>query len=555
MTDGSGSTKYCYDRFGDLVRKVQTTSGQVFTLRYAYTKGSRLSAVIYPDGAVVDYVRDAMGQVTEVGVTPAGGVRQLLLRQTTYYPFGPATGWTYGNGRSLSRTYDLDYRPQTILDGDTGGLDLGYGFDEVGNLDALTTAVGATPLLGFGYDGLGRLTRTEDGSTSTPLETYTYDATGNRTSFQNSTGTQAYAYPATSHHLLGVGGIPRTYDPAGNSISIGGTAREFVYDDTGRMSQAKSGGAIVATYAYNGRGERVSKQVGTGNTYTLYDEVGRWLGDYDGGGAPIQQAIWLDDLPVGLLAGGTQQLHYIEPDHLGTPRVVIDPVRDVAVWAWDAKSEAFGNSPPHEDPDVDGVTFVLDMRFPGQRYDSATGLNYNYFRDYDSGTARYAQSDSIGLVGGVSTYSYVLGRPLDGVDPLGLAGIFERCPTGMIKSCPWPFTSCSCVPDQRQGRCGGVDCLLLEGNHPKTPNNNLSLCQYDRLGNNVCYIACMSEESSNFSPQLGPAGDAANLIGYELNGLRLFKGAGGYGQAADYGISLFLKYRKHRICRTKCIAD
>ncbi|MDH4909809.1 hypothetical protein MN091_20050 [Xanthomonas euvesicatoria] len=37
--------------------------------------------------------------------------------------------------------------------------------------------------------------------------------------------------------------------------------------------------------------------------------------------APKQQAIWLDDLPVGLMANGAQ-LHYIEPDHLGSPRVL-----------------------------------------------------------------------------------------------------------------------------------------------------------------------------------------------------------------------------------------
>jgi hypothetical protein len=45
---------------------------------------------------------------------------------------------------------------------------------------------------------------------------------------------------------------------------------------------------------------------------------------------------------------------------------VIDPVPDVAVWKWDAKSEVFGNSPPHQDPDADSVPFVLDMRFPGE---------------------------------------------------------------------------------------------------------------------------------------------------------------------------------------------
>ena len=115
----------------------------------------------------------------------------------------------------------------------------------------------------------------------------------------------------------------------------------------------------------------------------MHDEAGRWLGDYDASGNPIQQAIWLDDLPVGLLvgAGANQKLFYLQPDAMGTPRVVIDPTRDVAVWRWDLASEAFGESGPNEDPDGDGTAFALDLRFPGQRYDAATGLHHNYFSD------------------------------------------------------------------------------------------------------------------------------------------------------------------------------
>ncbi|MDQ7306487.1 hypothetical protein O0J71_06020 [Stenotrophomonas sp. Sm3119] len=46
-------------------------------------------------------------------------------------------------------------------------------------------------------------------------------------------------------------------------------------------------------------------------------------------------------------------LAYVQPDHLGTPRVVIDPVRDVAIWEWSNKSEVFGNQIPSADPDGD----------------------------------------------------------------------------------------------------------------------------------------------------------------------------------------------------------
>jgi RHS repeat-associated protein len=60
------------------------------------------------------------------------------------------------------------------------------------------------------------------------------------------------------------------------------------------------------------------------------------------------------------------------------------------------------------------------MRFPGQRYDAASGLNYNYFRDYEPGTGRYVQSDPIGLSGAISTYLYADADPLVRIDPFGL---------------------------------------------------------------------------------------------------------------------------------------
>ncbi|MGO4781725.1 hypothetical protein AB4084_40185, partial [Lysobacter sp. 2RAB21] len=83
-------------------------------------------------------------------------------------------------------------------------------------------------------------------------------------------------------------------------------------------------------------------------------------GEYSATGVAHQQVMWLDDLPVGVISGigSAQKLFYIEPDHLGSPRVVIDPSRNAAVWKWDLKGEAFGNSQPNQDPDLDGAKFV-----------------------------------------------------------------------------------------------------------------------------------------------------------------------------------------------------
>jgi len=77
---------------------------------------------------------------------------------------------------------------------------------------------------------------------------------------------------------------------------------------------------------------------------TVYDEAGQWTGNYGATGQPLQQAIWLDNYPVALInaaSAGVPEVAYVQPDHLGTPRVVIDPVRDVAIWEWSSKSEVF----------------------------------------------------------------------------------------------------------------------------------------------------------------------------------------------------------------------
>lgn len=427
IDDGSGSTVYCYNRFGDLVRKVQTTNGQSFTLRYQYNAAGQLTGMVYPDGASVDYAYDALGRVSEIGATPTGGTRQVVLTNATYYPFGPVAEWSYGNGRLMKRSLNQNYQPGFVEVVGAGGLSLGYEFDQVGNLKRLRGADQADPPRRvFGYDGLNRLTENRDGVSNALLEGYAYDKTGNRTSATVGATTTPYSYPAGSHRLDSVGATARSYDNVGNTTQIGGTAKEFVYNDLNRMSQYRESGVAKMNYVYNGRGEQVRKHLGSSDTYSVYDEAGRWVGDYSGSGTPVQQVVWFGDLPVAVLDGAStaQKLYYVEADMLGTPRVVVDPVRGATgtvVWTWDLAGEAFGNTAPNQDPDGDAAQFVFNMRFPGQRYDAASGLNYNYFRDYEASTGRYVESDPIGLEGGLSTYGYVGGNSLIDTDALGLA--------------------------------------------------------------------------------------------------------------------------------------
>jgi RHS repeat-associated protein len=421
ITDASGSTNYCYDTFGRVVGRKQVTNSKIFNVVYTLTPTGATSSVKYPSGARVEYTRNANGQISAATWTPAGGTPLSLITSVTYYPFGPASELMFGNGRRLTRTLNQNYQPGIVEDLRADGLSLGFEFDVVGNLLKLRSGGQLDPpLRRYVHDALGRLTEARDGATDALLQGYDYDATGNRTSATVSGVTTAYGYPLDSHRLTNVGAVTREYDDSGNTLSIGGTVKVFTYDGANRLATVSLSGGVAKNYAYTGKGEQVRRYPTTGSEpqYFVYDESGHLLGTYDANGARLQEIVWLDDLPVGVIANS--QLHYIEPDHLGTPRVVIDPIRDVAVWGWPLTGEAFGDSAPNQDPDGDGMPFVLDLRFPGQRYDAATGLNQNYFRDYDPATGSYPESDPIGLNGGISTYAYSGSNPLTQADPFGL---------------------------------------------------------------------------------------------------------------------------------------
>lgn len=458
MTDGSGHTTYCYNRFGDLTRKVQYIFGRNLELRWVYLANGRLQKMVYPGGAEVDYLYDTQGRIAEIGVNQGSG-RQVLLHGAVYHPFGPMSQWLYGNGRLMTRTRNLNGQPGIVQDTAAGGISIGYEFDVGGNLKVLRDGdQNETPKWIFDYDDLDRLIAMRDSALPVPLQEYGYDKTGNRTSRTLAGVATANTYVANRHRLASVGGVARSYDNAGNTIGIAlATAKQFVYGDHGRMVQYKEAGTTKMTYQYSGRGEQVYRSGSGSTTLSLYSDAGYWMSDYKpqtgGSLAPIQQMIWLDGLPVGVMVGATPgvaaKLHYIEADALGTPRVIIDPVRDVAVWLWELSGEAFGDSAPNQDPDGDATPFVFDLRFPGQRYDAVSGLSYNYFRDYEAATGRYVQSDPIGLVGGVSTYSYVLANPLMAVDSLGL----ETC---VVTTSKWGIRDHSALYMSQAGDDGGA---------------------------------------------------------------------------------------------------
>jgi len=231
------------------------------------------------------------------------------------------------------------------------------------------------------------------------------------------------------------------YDSAGN-ISSDSAAYTSTYNLAGRLSTMLRSG-VTTTFTYDAMGRRVRKFSSSGTASTVifaYGLAGHLIGEYGSTGAAIREYVWLGDVLVAVFSpdvvvANAPLVYFIHADHLDTPRLVLDRSNGIR-WRWLA--EPFGTTAPEANPQGLGA-FAFNLRFPGQYADSETGLNYNFFRDYDPSTGRYVQSDPIGLVGGINTYTYVAGQPTKFSDPTGLMPANPRLPSRQqLKQCPEP---------------------------------------------------------------------------------------------------------------------
>ena len=457
-----GSASYAYDAQGRLVSTTQAVVSQsttALTTGYGYDAAGHVTSITYPSGRVL-YIQHAGGVATGISLAPDGSALAVPLISALQLEPSPGAA---GAARSWLWHLDAGTQPNTrafdiygrMVRYPLGGAvrDLTYdAADRISHythLDAGTgTATAAAQALNqsFGYDELGQITGI---GTSVGNWSIAYDDNGNRTAVAyaaaTGSGTRNYNTAADSNRLLALDNPVRTLaqDAAGNTVSdlqsgLGWTAQHDLSGRVVSLTSSPDGSNIYVTqYAYDAHGRRVlitpvsASCVGSRNTCSasfagrrsrvvfVYDQQGMLLGEYLADGTPLREYIWLQGMPLAVIDGSpaSPAIYYVQADHLDTPRVVIDR-QGRQRWTWLA--EPFGNSAPVTNPLGFGMV-NLNLRMPGQYFDSESGLSYNYFRNYDAGVGRFTQSDPIGLAGGLNTYAYVGGNPLSFTDPQGLA--------------------------------------------------------------------------------------------------------------------------------------
>jgi len=436
MKNSSGEYTYSHDALGNMTRNEMTINGMVYVTQYSFDESGRLAGMIYPGGRSVSYLRDSIGNISEIN-SVFEGVEKKIMGGIHYLPFGSFQDATLGNGLEINNQFDQSYRLSRQRVGPV--LDKSYGYDAVGNVSGIVDSVIPEKSQTLSYDALNRLIAENGGYGS---REYTYNKVGDRLQrlkvdpFGDARA-QDYFYQSGSNILEQINNkAPRMYDEAGNTLSARNGKYDYLYNDSGRISSIAKFSEVTASYLYNGLSQRVQrikyKDDGIIRTFHYYyDAAGQLLGQvrYNNEGIKKQekQFVWLGTMPVAQIVTRykkngsvrSSEIFYLHADHLNAPRLATNSEQEV-VWRWDG--DAFGVTRPDGDPDDDGLKTFVPLRFPGQ-IASDGGLFYNYHRYYEPQTGRYFTPDPIGLAGGLNLYGYTANNPVNFIDPLGLWGV------------------------------------------------------------------------------------------------------------------------------------
>ena len=423
LQDATGTTHLTYDEQGHLLSEAQTRGTVALTTGYTYDTAGRLAQLTYPSGVTASYVHDAAGRVITVNAHMPGATSSVALASgIDYLPFGPLDTISFANGSTESRSFDLDYRiGETVTTGVTTAQDLSYAYDDGDNVSSITDNVNSANSQIYTYDAMDRLLTATGTGTSL---TYTYDSVGNRLSASSGgTTSSTYQYQANSNRLVfvttgsSVQTIVHTYAGSVSSIQTGSSpATTLTYNQAGRLTQVSNNGVTQIQNVYDAYGHRTVKLpagVASAAENLVYSHDGRLLETTDNTGFNATDTFWLGGRPLATYSPVTGNLFFLVVDRQNTPQLMTDTSQNVV---WQASYQPFGNTTASvaTDPQI--------LRFPGQIIDPETGWYQNGMRDYNPNWGRYLESDPIGLNGGINTYGYAEGRPVNLTDSTGLKG-------------------------------------------------------------------------------------------------------------------------------------
>ena len=419
----SFETKYTYDGYGYLIRKVLPTGRHVpiindhigrtlfmgyATDRYAHTfeyhVNDQVSRFRYGNGQHYRADQNSLQQTTDVLIQkPAGG--------------GQPIKWAV----NMDYTYDLNGRVKSQIDVlNPANTRSRYDYDGLGRLKkAVSPQWGDAD---YTYDKMGNLlTKRFSNWKGTGLRTVTnaYSTVTNRISSSDDSANIAYgfAYDARGN-VIQTGGLKFTYDMADQPIAM------FPLNGTG--SAPLTGTKVDGSYVYDGNLKRIKSVVTTGTganavtvtRYNVYDHQGRLIHVQEGNDDFESLTDYLHGAGMTIARIKDGIFTYMHPDHLGSPQAGSDENGDIA---FNEYYTPFGEAM------VGHAANDNQSGFTGHIKDADTGLNYMQARYYDPNAGRFLSIDPVtflqsGNPANFNRYSYAFNDPVNIIDPDGRYG-------------------------------------------------------------------------------------------------------------------------------------
>jgi RHS repeat-associated protein len=362
FTDAKGNgIDYAYDAKGNL-NKVTYEDGSFEQYTYSQTTGL-LTQSTNRRGQSINLQYNSSYQLTETkysnnateiyGYNAATGQLNSITdaRGTTSIEFNPTmrqSKITYGNGRSLSYTFDiLGRRTQLVVQDNMSSRTTSYTYDSAGRLDKLTDGLGQL-IVDYDYDAVtGRLQKETNGNgTYTTYEydaagqitklgnyapnqsvtsqfEYTYDNLGQKTQVKSLDGTWTYGYDAIGQLTRGVFTSTNTnianqdltyeYDAAGNRVRtiVNGVTESVTTNNLNQYTQSGD-----TAYRYDADGNLIEKQVGSQLWKYSYDDQSRLIKVVDSTNNTTQYEYDIFGNRSATIYNGTRTEYLVDPSGL-----------------------------------------------------------------------------------------------------------------------------------------------------------------------------------------------------------------------------------------------
>ena len=260
----------------------------------------------------------------------------------------------------------------------------------------------------YAHDDISRIASVNCGSPWN--QTFAYDAFGNISKSGTISFQPTYSY--LTNRMTQIGSSTPTYDANGNVLND--TAHTYTWDANGRPVTIDTVGLT-----YDALGRMVEQNRSGVYTEIAYGPNGGKLAIMSG------QTLQKGFVP---LAGGSVAVYnssglayYRHSDWLGSSRFASTPARAMY---FDGAYAPFGENYAQ--------TGTTDLSFTGMNQDTVANLFDFPAREYNAIHGRWPSPDPAGLVAANTMgpqswnrYSYVLNRPLDFLDPLGLVCVLN----------------------------------------------------------------------------------------------------------------------------------